>query len=84
VTLLVIAAWRPVAGILLAGLLRFLTDVQVGGKLVPSLVDGALTSAYAAAGVIGLPIAVTGVQGLVARARAAQPKAPPPGGLKPQ
>lgn len=73
---LIAAAWRPLAGILIAGLLRFLTDLQAGQKLTAALVDGGLVCAYAAAGVIGLPVVVTGIQGMVQKATAGQQGAP--------
>lgn len=80
---LLAAVWRPLATILLAGLVRFLTDFQSTGHLVPSLVDGALTAADAAAAVVGLPIAIIGVSGLVAQARAGLPTTAPPAGPPP-
>jgi hypothetical protein len=70
---------RPVAICLVAGGLRFLQDYQQTGKLTPSLIDGAIVAAYAAAAFLG----VNGVQSGVAGARTAMAAKPSAGKLSP-
>ena len=66
---------RPLAIGLLGGGLRALTDYQQTGKLVPSLVDGAIVAGYSWAGMLGVNGAVAGANTAAAKFAPA-PKAP--------
>lgn len=56
------AAAKPLAIVLLAGAVKFLYDYQASMKVVPSLIDGALTAALTASSFLGVNGAISGVQ----------------------
>ena len=56
------ATMRPAAIILLAGGIKFLYDYQSTQRVVPSLVDGALTAALTASSYLGVNGALSGIQ----------------------
>jgi hypothetical protein len=58
-------AWviaKPIASVLLAGVLRTLLDVQGGQHWGPAVVDGLIVALYAAGGLLGVSGAQAGVQ----------------------
>jgi len=62
VNAIVIAAARPVAVVLLAGIIKFLWDYQHDPVLQPAIIDGALTAALMASSFLGVNGVVSGVQ----------------------
>ena len=56
------ATAKPLAVILLAGVIKFLYDYQTNPKLIPAILDGATSAALMAASYLGVNGAVSGVQ----------------------